>query len=306
MVDLNHALIRERRALKLSLAGTIVMSGFGIGYGLLVGSNAIFMDGLFSLLSMGMTGLGLLTAYLVSRPDDHRFQYGYAHLEPLINVVNGGVILLTCIFAFVNAISSIRQGGHVINLDSALLYALVSTIFCFGVYSVELRVARSVNSELVRVDAKEWLVDGILSCTILLGFALAKVLEGSSLAWVNVYIDSVMVAALALVAMFIPISVLRRNLSEVLLVAPRSPLSAHLDETLSRIANRHGFIEYSSHLAKIGRRYEVEVNILVPRDGDWGIHRQDHIRKELWDELGDELGNDPWLSLCFTSESRWL
>ncbi|MDA1381983.1 hypothetical protein PCI56_26135 [Plesiomonas shigelloides subsp. oncorhynchi] len=79
-----------------------------------------------------------------------------------------------------------------------------------------------------------------------------------------------MVAALALVAMFIPISVLRRNLSEVLLVAPRSPLSAHLDETLSRIANRHGFIEYSSHLAKIGRRYEVEVNILVPRDGDWG------------------------------------
>ncbi len=42
MVDLNHALIRERRALKLSLAGTIVMSGFGIGYGLLVGSNHFY------------------------------------------------------------------------------------------------------------------------------------------------------------------------------------------------------------------------------------------------------------------------
>ncbi|MBO1110030.1 hypothetical protein J2R62_18020, partial [Plesiomonas shigelloides] len=135
-------------------------------------------------------------------------------------------------------------------------------------------------------------------------FALAKVLEDTSLAGVNVYIHPVMVAALALVARIIQISVLPRNLSEVLLVAPRRPLSANLDETLSRIANRHGFLEYSRHLPNIGRRYEVEVTIFVPRHGDWGIHRQAHIRQALWDELGYALGNDPSLSLCLTSESR--
>ncbi|MGL5102508.1 MAG: cation diffusion facilitator family transporter [Plesiomonas sp.] len=306
MVAINHALIRERQALKLSLAGTIIMSGFGIGYGLSVGSDAIFMDGLFSLLSMAMTGLGLMTAYLVARPDDHRFQYGYAHLEPLINVVNGSIILLTCIYAFFNALLSIRTGGHTVNLDSALIYASLSTLFCLTVYWFESRVARSVNSELVSVDAKEWLVDSLLSATILVGFCIAKLLEPTQFAWMNLYIDSVMVLVLALVAMLIPINVLRRNLREVLLVAPRSSLSDHLDQTLSHIATRHGFIEYSSHLAKIGRRYEVEVNILVPREGDWGIHRQDNIRAELWAELGDELGSDPWLSLCFTSETRWL
>ncbi|WP_305810006.1 hypothetical protein [Photobacterium kishitanii] len=51
-----------------------------------LGPNAILLDGLFSLLlSMGMTGLNLYAAYLVTKPDDAQFQFGYAHFEPLIS-----------------------------------------------------------------------------------------------------------------------------------------------------------------------------------------------------------------------------
>ena len=44
---------KERLALKLSLAGTVLVAGLGIGYGLYVDSNAILLDGMFSFLSMG-------------------------------------------------------------------------------------------------------------------------------------------------------------------------------------------------------------------------------------------------------------
>ena len=82
----------EKQALTLSLFGCITFAIFGIGYGLFVGSNAIMLDGIFTLFSMGMTGLGLITAYLVTRPSDARFQYGYAHFEPIANVINGAIM----------------------------------------------------------------------------------------------------------------------------------------------------------------------------------------------------------------------
>ena len=152
---------KERMALKISLAGTIFVATLGIGYGLYVGSNAILLDGMFSFLSMGMTGLSLYTAYLVSKPDDEQFQFGYAHFEPLINVVNGLLILVTCLFAFVTGIQTIMQGGHDIILGDAIVYAVLSTVSCFSIYFFETSIARSVDSELVRVDSQEWLVDAI-------------------------------------------------------------------------------------------------------------------------------------------------
>ena len=88
---------------------------------------------MFSLLSMGMTGLSLYTAYLVVKPDDAQFQFGYAHFEPLINVVNGIMILVTCVFAFMTGVQTIFNGGHDIILQDAVIYAVLSTISCFSI-----------------------------------------------------------------------------------------------------------------------------------------------------------------------------
>ncbi|GKR04142.1 hypothetical protein KAM472_39210 [Aeromonas caviae] len=67
---------------------------------------------------------------------------------------------------------------------------------------------------------------------------------------------------------------------------------------------RHG-VECYSHLAKSGRRFDLELNILVAPGQEWPVERQDALRQELWSRLGDTLG-DAWLSVCFTREKRWL
>lgn len=167
----------EKQALTLSLFGSIAFAIFGIGYGLLVGSHAIMLDGIFSLFSMGMTGLGLVTAYLVTRPSDDRFQYGYAHFEPIANVINGIIILLLCLGALYSGITSLLAGGREIDLGHALICAAISTFLCALIYVVEARMAKRFNSELVRVDSEEWLVDTILSATLLVGFLVAMGLD---------------------------------------------------------------------------------------------------------------------------------
>ncbi|MCW8329324.1 cation diffusion facilitator family transporter [Photobacterium sp. SDRW27] len=296
---------KERLALKLSLAGTVLLTSLGIGYGLYVGSNAILLDGMFSFLSMGMTGLSLYTAYLVSKPDDRQFQFGYAHIEPLINVVNGLLILVTCLFAFLSGVQTIMNGGHDIVLEHAISYAVISTICCFTIYFTETYIASSEQSELVRVDSQEWLVDGILSAAILIGFIIVIFLDHLGYSHWNAYVDPILVSTLAIAASVLPIKVLRRNLREVLLVAPQDKVQRRVDRVIARLSQQYHFDDYTHHFAKTGRQYDLEVNILVRNDAYWTTKRQDYIRQLLWEELADDLG-DTWLSVTFTGQERWL
>lgn len=302
---IHHKVSKERTALKISLIGTIFVAVLGISYGLYVESSAILLDGMFSLLSMGMTGLSLYTAYLVSKPDDAQFQFGYAHLEPLINVVNGFMILITCVCAFVMGIQTIIAGGHDIILKDTLIYAIVSTISCFSIYSIEKHIARSVDSELVRIDSQEWLIDGILSAAILVGFVFVMICDELGYTKWNAYIDPILVTSLAIAASILPIKVLRRNLKEVLLVAPQDGVQQHVDQVIAALSQKYDFDDYTHHFAKIGRQYDLEINILVKDDYKWSTKRQDYIRQQIWDQLSDELG-ETWLSVSFTGQERWL
>ncbi|MGF1687327.1 cation diffusion facilitator family transporter [Photobacterium japonica] len=302
---ISRKISKERLALKMSLAGTVLLSSLGIGYGLYVGSNAILLDGMFSLLSMGMTGLSLYTAYLVSKPDDQYFQFGYAHIEPLINVVNGLLILMTCIFAFINGVQTIASGGHEIVLEHALVYAVLSTFCCFTIYFTETHIAKSEQSELVRVDSQEWLIDGILSAAILVGFVAVMILDDMGYSQWNRYVDPILVSTLSLAAVVLPITVLRRNLKEVLLVAPQDDAQDNVDRVIAKLSKQYHFEDYTHHFAKTGRQYDLEVNILVKDDDFWTTKRQDHIRQVLWESLSEELG-DTWLSVSFTGQARWL
>lgn len=302
---ISRKISKERLALKMSLAGTVLLASLGIGYGLYVGSSAILLDGMFSFLSMGMTGLSLYTAYLVSKPDDRQFQFGYAHIEPLINVVNGLLILVTCLFAFISGVQTIVNGGHDIVLEHALVYAVLSTVCCFTIYTVETRIAHKEASELVRVDSQEWLVDGILSAAILVGFLLVMLFDHLGYSRWNAYVDPILVSTLAIAASVLPIKVLKRNLREVLLVAPQDTTQQRVDRVIERLSRQYHFDGYTHHFAKSGRQYDLEVNILVKNDAYWTTRRQDYIRQLLWEELSGDLG-DTWLSVTFTGQERWL
>lgn len=78
----------EQRTLRVSLFVIIGLAIVGIGYGFYIGSEAVMLDGFYALTSLVGSGLYLLAARVVEKPADRRFQYGYAHIEPLVNSFN--------------------------------------------------------------------------------------------------------------------------------------------------------------------------------------------------------------------------
>ena len=108
----------EQRMLRLSIGVTVVVSLFGVVFGLLSGSMSILFDGVFAAIDAAMSGLALFVSRLVSGDSaNRRFQFGYWHIEPMVLAFNGGTLMLLCFYAFLNAIDSILGGGRQLDFD---------------------------------------------------------------------------------------------------------------------------------------------------------------------------------------------
>ncbi len=76
----------EQSILRRSVWAGVFQSIFGLGFFFIMSSQAIMLDGFFSLVAVGVDLLVIRVAGLVSQPDDRSFQFGYGIFEPMLNL----------------------------------------------------------------------------------------------------------------------------------------------------------------------------------------------------------------------------
>jgi len=89
----------------------------------------VILNGILSFFSLIGGGLSLLAARLVVMPEDRRFPYDYSHLEPLVYSVNGLLVLIMCVYAFIKGVKGIRQGGNAVDAGGVMGFAVVTGLF---------------------------------------------------------------------------------------------------------------------------------------------------------------------------------
>jgi cation diffusion facilitator family transporter len=297
----------EQRTLVLSIYGVLVVAAGSIAYGLFLESDVVILTGIFSLLSLIGAGLSLLAAKLVVKPENRRFPFGYSHVEPLVLSVNSFMVLLICVYALINGIERIRAGGNAVDAEGVIWFSLVRGAVSLAMYTYERRVARRVDSPLIEADAREWLIDFGFSMVTLLGFAVLLFLEEPARgAWAR-YADPVMVSSMALLAVPLPLRVLRRSLREVLLMTDADDaVTRRLEAVMEKVRAEHDIIRYVHHVVKTGRTRFIEVDIVVgPNFTLQTVAEQDRLRERIWRSLDMPL-DKAWLSICLTSDPRWV
>jgi cation diffusion facilitator family transporter len=296
--------VTEQRVLKRSVLLAAVLGGFAVVLGLLSGSTAIVFDGLFSVVDVAMGLLGLWVARLVMRPENRTFQYGYWHIEPMTLALYGGMLIVLCVYGFIDAVGSFLTGGHEVDLGWAIGYSLVLTAACFAMYLYERRKNRAADSGLVHLDAQSWLMSAAESGALVVAFVFAWVLGSTPYAYLARYVDPAVLALLSLVVLPIPIRTVREALSEILLMTP-SGLDSQVRSVMDEIVVQHGFVDYTSYATKVGRGQFIEVHIIVEPDRQLGTAADlDAVREEIADALGAR-GTDKWLTVDFTGSDAW-
>jgi predicted Co/Zn/Cd cation transporter (cation efflux family) len=258
-----------------------------------------------------MTVLALVVSNLIAssatdekNPLVKHFTMGFWHLEPMVLGLNGILLTGAAIYALINAVSSIMNGGRLFDFGAAITYSVVTLVITIGMAVVSARANRTIQSEFVALDVKSWIMSSGLTGALLVAFLGGALIQGTEHEWMSPYIDPVALALVCLVIIPIPAGTIRRALADILLVTP-ADLKSHVDAVAEAIVQRHGFLSYRAYVARVGRGRQIELYFIVPGNfparklQDW-----DAIRDEVGVAIGNE-GPDRWLTIAFTTDPEW-
>jgi cation diffusion facilitator family transporter len=295
----------EIRAFRISAVGFLMIGVLGFVFALLAHSQAIMLDGVYALISVIMTVLAARVARLVEAPSSHKFHFGYAHFEPLLNLVRGLLIFAVCLYAVVSTVEVLLGGGREIDAKVGVFYTALSAVWSLGVSVYQRRLARRLGSPALEVDARTWLVDGVLYVGETGGFIVYLLLERTSLAPLLKYADPIFVLLVVGLLMRVPIATIREAVREVLHRAPppevQSEVRRRLAEALAGLPVR----KTHARMVGVGRFFFVLIHVVVEEGfGARPVSELDQIRRKVEQSLR-EIHPRVVLDVVFTADEYW-
>ena len=296
----------ESGALRRSAWLYLFMALLGLGFAYVAESDAILLDGIYSFISLLMTFVAQRVSRLVQTPYTDRFHFGFAHFEPLLNVVRILLILAIATFAAAAAVIALLDGGRPLNAGSAVIYGVVAASGCLAMAWVQRRASKQAGSPILAVDARNWLVDGILSSGVAVTFVIAFFLQGSAYAdWVP-FIDPLLVITMVILLLPVPLKTLGDNLREVLFAAPDPEMQVHIRELVEGALDPEDRDRIFVRMLPVGRFLYLQVHVLVPRDNEARrIDEFDAVRNRMYEAV-KHVHPRLMLDVIFTGDERWL
>jgi cation diffusion facilitator family transporter len=296
----------ERRALRITIAGNLLMACLGLGFAISLVSDAILLDGMFSFTD-GLLGLvSLRVATLIWRGSDTDSPFGYAMYEPLLNIAKALMITTIVVIALVNAIALLMSGGRYVDPGWAVIYALIAFIGCMALAALTHRLARTSGSPIVALDAKEWLVDGSFSGAVAVAFGCTYLLVETDFAFITPYADPVIVVILCLLLMPIPYQVIRDSWRQIVGKAPEDGTVKQIVPLVADLCQEKHIEEYRLRVGKIGRLVYVQLYCLTTITSSHvaQVSEQDSIRELLYERLRTRYP-DVAMDVIFTTDQIW-
>lgn len=293
--------VAERRALRASIVAAGVLGAIGIAVGLVARSQMIVFDGVYAVLGIALSWMALRALRLVDAGPTVRYPFGREALTPLVIGIQGLVLLAVCVYAAVEAVSTIRDGGSAVSPGPAVAYAVASLAATVAVWWW-LR-ALAARSEMVAAEAAQWFAGGALGLGMVVGFATMLAAVGTEWEEPSRYLDPVMVLLTCVLLLPTPIRMIRRAVTELLEGSPPAEVRRPVYEVVESVRAAFDLPEPLVLMTKVGRKLYVEVDFIVAPDVTVG--HADRIRTELRTRL-DELPLELWLNVELTADESWL
>ena len=277
----------ERRALKLTLWGNVAIVVLGVVFALKTRSEAIFLDGLFSSIHLIISLLSLRISHLIQQPEDERFPFGYALFEPFLNLGKGLAIALVALFALGSAVIAILHGGRSIEAGVALWYALIAAVGCLVMAVLQYRWAQACQSQILELDFKNWLIDGVISGAVAIAFALMLLLKGTAWeGWIP-YADPVLVMLLVLLMLPLPLQTVIQNGLQMVGRSPELERRELAEEIVAESLAAVPHEDYHVRQTAMGRQTYIQVYLCVTlqQEESYQPGEIDRLRARVYERL---------------------
>ena len=296
----------ERISIIITIVASTTFGLLGVVISLASSSGAVFLDGLFSLIFAMVGVLTLYVSGLVQRPRDDQYPFGYATFEPMLNLFKGILIALALVFAVWSAVTALASGGTEVAAVGGIIYAVIAVIGG-GLMALALHfLAKRSKSPIVEVDARNAIVDTMISGAVGVAFVITLLLQNSRWSAAARYADPVIMLAIVAIAAPQPIKTIRANWRQLLGRAPdqavRQRVSTLIGEVLEAVPHSETYLR----LTEVGRYLYIHLYVIVPEHTEQPIDTtlHDDIRRRIYDALATEFPHLA-LDIGFTMDKQW-
>jgi cation diffusion facilitator family transporter len=303
---LKLSLNSEAVLIKVSIVGALFFGLLGTIWGLAITSDAIIFDGFYSFLSTILSIGSFYVTKLVLQKEDDNYHFGKAQIEPVFIVFRSVILITLCAYAIITSISTILDGGKSVLPGQASIYAILSMVGCLIVFLVLKANGKRLNSEIIKIETTQWKVDTILSSGVLVAYVTYWLIKDGKYKFIANYIDPALVIFLSIMVVSIPIKTFKKSIKELFLVAPKDKVEEEFNKIAEHIVKSYEFIAKRVRVVRTGRKYFVEINILV--DPSWelkSVSDLDMIRNQFYCQVA-KSDLEPWVTFSFTTEAEWL
>jgi len=249
----------EEKALKTSMLGAFILAIWGLLMAALSQSGAVLLDGMYNLISAIMTFFSIGITRLIFGRETREYPLGHFAFESLFVLIKGTAILILVLMALYANIMLLISGGREPALGLLTLYVSLAVIGCFAVYGVLRKSLKRADSDLLRAEAKAWLLNGAVTGAIGIAFVVVLFLQDTAWGWTTRYADQVLVIGMSLLFIKEPLILMRNGLKELLLAAPQETFSQPFIDRILPLKEELGARHLSLEILKTGRRMWVTV-----------------------------------------------
>lgn len=213
---------REARALRLGMASNLILGAAGVVASVLSGSQAILVDGLFSLVGFFAAFIALGVTARATRAADRVRPFGYAMDEAIFSTFRAlalfGLVLIAGTGAMVKIVKYIG-GDAPAPIDIAPIggYLAFVLLVCGGMWIVHHRtwVNTGRRSDVLKLEASAVAFDALMTVAAGMGFLFVHLAAGGPLDVLTPIGDSLIVLVLCSLAAVAYFQDFRRGLGEL-------------------------------------------------------------------------------------------
>ena len=232
----------------------LVLGLLKIGGGLVTQSFALVTDGIHSMTD-AITDVFVLLVTRISHTDpDDKHQYGHGRFETIGTIAMGVVFFTTAGILLYDSINRLRESESIpVPALAGVAIAAISIAGKEWIYQYTIRVARRLNSNLLKANAWHSRSDAISSIAVLIGIVGAR--QG------YVWMDVVAAMFVALIIARIGWELCADSLKELVDTAVPNQRRAQFEACILAIEGIQGITSLRSRLS--GGRIILEVRLLV-------------------------------------------
>jgi len=252
-------------AARVSLWGSIIMFAVSAAAGLMVDSVTLILDASASLVILVVAFMMNSTIRKIHSPPDEIFNFGYEKYEPFTVVIQGALIIATCVISMKFAVQDILHHEDIKDYQIPMIAAFISAALGAFIAIFIKITARRTRSAMMHAASMHWFIDTGMSAGMLGGFYAGYVLKQGGYAEITPFIDPVMAIILALVFMLPPLKAMRKNLFELLDAVPSKEVRDRIRKVVEQYKPKM-FGVHRLRMRKAGEKVFVEICFIVKED----------------------------------------